>query len=81
MWNEPEPNFSLLPKAHPSSPSHGPFKTYSLTPYEKSESTEPFEPESPKSAMSDGEGEKKTLRQWATQEVTQQSLCITLPKA
>lgn len=67
LWSEPDINLSSFLKAPPSSPFQNPFKTYSPPPSEKFESTEYFESHFDKSDMSDGEGQEKTLRQWAMQ--------------
>lgn len=66
----------------PSSPSHIPFKKYSPPSFEKSEATDPSKTESEKSTMSGArDDEENTVKQWATQKVTQQPLCITFPEA
>lgn len=76
LWNEPQITVSSFLKV-PSS-SNSPFKKYSPPSSQKSEPIDSSKTGSKKAVMSDLEDDQEnTLREWATQEVTQEPLCIT----
>ena len=86
LWNKPYSTFPFFLKVTTSSPSNSHYKKYSPRPSVKVENTnssetpEPSEPNSPKLAMNRDEAEN-TLKEWVTQEVNQQPLCISFPEA
>lgn len=81
LWNEPEHSFQPFPKAPATSPVNSLFKTYSSSSSDNPELTDSSQTESEFIMSENGDEAEKTPREWVTQEVTQQPLCITFLEA